>query len=241
MVSLLAPLMTPLMMTSLMASLLAPLVASLMTLLALPLAGIISEAYTGTLFAFVGWIGLLAGTIFTLNYMPNAPGRSAAYPKGDKPMFGEQMSDSNAMDPLPNGIIFNWATIFVLGFGNLCALDFQARATTECTLSACSVHAECMLSACSVHAECMLTSARSSSLEFPTGPRHVLPHISRRPDWVFRRRHHHVGRWRHLLLQLRRRARALWALIAVCRVRGRLVLQGDHDHRLLRRGRDWLL
>ena len=148
-------------MTSLMASLLAPLVASLMTLLALPLAGIISEAYTGTLFAFVGWIGLLAGTIFTLNYMPNAPGRSAAYPNGDKPMFGEQMSDSNALDPLPNAIIFNWATIFVLGFGNLCALDFQARATTDCMLSACSVHADCMLSACSVHADlCALVFAR---------------------------------------------------------------------------------
>ena len=154
MASLLASLMTSLMtslMASLLAPLLAPLVASLMALLALPLAGIISEAYTGTLFAFVGWIGLLAGTIFTLNYMPNAPGRSAAYPKGDKPMFGEQMSDPNALDPIPNGIIFNWATIFVLGFGNLCALDFQARATTEC-----------MLSACSVHEQCMLTSARSS-------------------------------------------------------------------------------
>ena len=145
MASLLAPLMTSLMMTSLLAPLLAPLVASLMALLvaslmallAPPLAGIISEAYTGTLFAFVGWIGLLAGTIFTLNYMPNAPGRSAAYPKGDKPMFGEQMSDSNALDPLPNAIIFNWATIFVLGFGNLCALDFQACSVPR--LSACSV------------------------------------------------------------------------------------------------------
>jgi hypothetical protein len=189
MASLLAPLMTSLMMTSLLASLLAPLVASLMALLvaslmallALPLAGIISEAYTGTLFAFVGWIGLLAGTIFTLNYMPNAPGRSAAYPKGDKPMFGEQMSDSNAMDPLPNGIIFNWATIFVLGFGNLCALDFQARATTECMLSTCSVHAdcmliasECMLSGCSVHADlCALVFSRIPHRPASCPPAHL--------------------------------------------------------------------
>ena len=37
-----------------------------------------------------------------------------------------QMTDANALDPIPNAIFFNWATIFVLAFGNLAALDFQA-------------------------------------------------------------------------------------------------------------------
>ncbi|CAM9568961.1 unnamed protein product [Sphacelaria rigidula] len=37
------------------------------------------------------------------------------------------MMDIDAYGPFPNAILFNWATIFVLGFGNLAALDFQAR------------------------------------------------------------------------------------------------------------------
>ena len=37
-----------------------------------------------------------------------------------------QMTDADALDPIPNAIFFNWATIFVLAFGNLAALDFQA-------------------------------------------------------------------------------------------------------------------
>ena len=37
------------------------------------------------------------------------------------------MTDEDALDPIPNAIVFNWATIIVLGFGNLAALDFQAR------------------------------------------------------------------------------------------------------------------
>lgn len=35
------------------------------------------------------------------------------------------MMDIDAYNPFPNAILFNWATIFVLGFGNLAALDFQ--------------------------------------------------------------------------------------------------------------------
>ena len=43
-----------------------------------------------------------------------------------------QMTDADALDPIPNAIFFNWATIFVLAFGNLAALDFQA-----CSICAC--------------------------------------------------------------------------------------------------------
>ena len=37
------------------------------------------------------------------------------------------MFDAAALTPFPNAIFWNWATIFILGFGNLAALDFQAR------------------------------------------------------------------------------------------------------------------
>ena len=40
------------------------------------------------------------------------------------------MMDIDAYDPFPNAILFNWATIFVLGFGNLAALDFQVNLET---------------------------------------------------------------------------------------------------------------
>jgi Na+/proline symporter len=31
------------------------------------------------------------------------------------------------LSPFPNAIFWNWATIFILAFGNLAALDFQVR------------------------------------------------------------------------------------------------------------------
>lgn len=42
-------------------------------------------------------------------------------------VFNDGMMDVNAYGPFPNAILFNWATIFVLGFGNLAALDFQVH------------------------------------------------------------------------------------------------------------------
>lgn len=42
------------------------------------------------------------------------------------------MMDIDAYGPFPNAILFNWATIFVLGFGNLAALDFQVCAPSGC-------------------------------------------------------------------------------------------------------------
>jgi hypothetical protein len=50
-----------------------------------------------------------------------------AYPIGDRRSFPTQMTDAHAMAPFPNAIAFNWATLIVLTFGNLGALDFQAR------------------------------------------------------------------------------------------------------------------
>ena len=50
-----------------------------------------------------------------------------AYPTGDKRHWPDQMTDYDALAPFPNAIFWNWATIFILAFGNLGALDFQAR------------------------------------------------------------------------------------------------------------------
>jgi hypothetical protein len=49
------------------------------------------------------------------------------YPFGDQRIFENQMADHLALSPLPNAIMWNWATILILGFGNVAALDFQAR------------------------------------------------------------------------------------------------------------------
>ena len=38
-----------------------------------------------------------------------------------------EMTNFNGLAPFPNGVFYNWATIFILGFGNLSALDFQVR------------------------------------------------------------------------------------------------------------------
>jgi hypothetical protein len=50
-----------------------------------------------------------------------------AYPFGDKAIFADQMAHPDAVSPFPNAIVFNWATIFVMTFGNLGALDLEAR------------------------------------------------------------------------------------------------------------------
>ncbi|KAG2422590.1 hypothetical protein HXX76_015918 [Chlamydomonas incerta] len=50
-----------------------------------------------------------------------------AYPDGDKLAVPHAMTDPNAYAPFPNAVLYNWVSIFVLGFGNMCALDFQAR------------------------------------------------------------------------------------------------------------------
>ena len=46
-----------------------------------------------------------------------------AYPFGDQRVFSDQMTNAHSLTPFPNAIVFDWATIFVLGFGNLAALE----------------------------------------------------------------------------------------------------------------------
>ena len=45
-------------------------------------------------------------------WMPAAPagaaGASPAYPVGDKTQINSQMTDADALDPIPNAIFFNW-------------------------------------------------------------------------------------------------------------------------------------
>jgi hypothetical protein len=43
---------------------------------------------------------------------------NGAYPFGDKPVYSNQMFSATALTPFPNSIVWNWATIFILGFGN---------------------------------------------------------------------------------------------------------------------------
>jgi hypothetical protein len=52
---------------------------------------------------------------------------NGAYPFGDQRVFGKQMTSADVLTPFPNAVFWNWATIFILGFGNLAALDFQVR------------------------------------------------------------------------------------------------------------------
>ncbi|KAL3789680.1 LOW QUALITY PROTEIN: hypothetical protein HJC23_003881, partial [Cyclotella cryptica] len=71
---------------------------------------------------------------------------NGAYPFGDQRKFSNQMTDPYALTPFPNAIMFNWATIFVLGFGNLAALDFQARCMASKTPKVATV--SCLIAGC---------------------------------------------------------------------------------------------
>ncbi len=71
---------------------------------------------------------------------------NGAYPIGDLPVIPAAMTQPDGLTPFPNAILWNWATIIILGFGNLAALDFQARcmasktpriATIGCLLAGC--------------------------------------------------------------------------------------------------------
>lgn len=52
---------------------------------------------------------------------------NGAYRSGDQRIFQNQMFSALSLSPFPNAILWNWATIFILAFGNLGALDFQVR------------------------------------------------------------------------------------------------------------------
>jgi hypothetical protein len=47
---------------------------------------------------------------------------NGAYPFGDKPVYSDQMFNAQSLTPFPNGIMWNWATIIILGFGNCTCL-----------------------------------------------------------------------------------------------------------------------
>ena len=89
--------------------------------------GILSVAYTDIFQGVFGLSGMFVATIWIYSNMPRAMGVSPGYPLGDAQVIGEGFTDIDGYDPLPNAVFFNWATIIVLGFGNICAIDFQAR------------------------------------------------------------------------------------------------------------------
>ena len=52
---------------------------------------------------------------------------NGAYPIGDQRIFTNQLLEPTSLSPFPNGVLWSWCTIFILGVGNLAALDFQSR------------------------------------------------------------------------------------------------------------------
>ncbi|KAL7468369.1 hypothetical protein ACHAXS_008592 [Conticribra weissflogii] len=71
---------------------------------------------------------------------------NGAYPFGDQRHFHDQMTSAYSLSPFPNALVFNWATIFVLSFGNLAALDFQARCMASKTAKVATIG--CLLAGC---------------------------------------------------------------------------------------------
>jgi hypothetical protein len=49
---------------------------------------------------------------------------NGAYPYGDKPVYSDQMFNAQALTPFPNSIMWNWATIIILGFGNCTSVEY---------------------------------------------------------------------------------------------------------------------
>lgn len=76
----------------------------------------------------------------------NCRADNAAYPIGDMPVFPNQLTDHLSLTPFPNAIMWNWATIFILAFGNLAALDFQARCMAAKTAT--TARLGCLIGGC---------------------------------------------------------------------------------------------
>ena len=196
--------------------------------------GLISVAYTDVAQAIIGWTGLFVGSLWVLNNMPTSAGASPAFPNGDTNMLGAQMTDPDALGPelgtgIPNAIVFNWITIFVLGFGNLAALDFQARVPFPLLLPS---------HACSLPTPPFPAPLSPSALHFhpslPTYfqplPSHASLHTWRprlpgarllgaflqdRRHWLHRRRPYQLDHRRNLLIHLGCRACALRSVVAI--------------------------
>lgn len=89
---------------------------------------------------------LVNSTQCCFNDAADATTDNGAFPVGDQRTFPRQMFSPTALSPFPNAILWNWASIFILAFGNLAALDFQARcmasrtprvATIGCVIGGC--------------------------------------------------------------------------------------------------------
>lgn len=72
-------------------------------------------------------------------YNSASPMDNGAYPIGDQRVFADQMTSHLSLSPFPNAIFWNWATLFILAFGNLGALDFQARCMASRTPSSSAI------------------------------------------------------------------------------------------------------
>lgn len=72
-------------------------------------------------------------------YNSASPMDNGAYPIGDQRVFADQMTSHLSLSPFPNAIFWNWATIIILGLGNLAALDFQARCMASRTPSSSAI------------------------------------------------------------------------------------------------------
>lgn len=97
----------------------------------------VCDAYSGVACAFNRELCCFGASNHTDN---------GAFPIGDRQVFANQMLSPTALSPFPNALLWNWATIFILAFGNLAALDFQARcmasrsprvATLGCVIAGC--------------------------------------------------------------------------------------------------------
>ena len=71
--------------------------------------------------ADVRWATLLADgefTCFPVYSILILLHQNGAWPIGDQRSFGDQMTDAQSLSPFPNAVFWNWATIFILAFGN---------------------------------------------------------------------------------------------------------------------------
>lgn len=84
----------------------------------------------------------------------NCKADNGAYPFGDQRQFNSEMTDPYALTPFPNAIMFNWATIFVLAFGNL-AGKIRENIQTLCRIFVLFLLSTDILSALDFQARCM--------------------------------------------------------------------------------------
>jgi hypothetical protein len=65
---------------------------------------------------------------------------NGAWPLGDRAFIGKALTSFDGLAPFPNSVFYNWATIVILGVGNLSALDFQVNKNDTHTRAAALLH-----------------------------------------------------------------------------------------------------